>query len=788
MPSFTFPVRTPAHLHSFDRGYTDMKLRLLFFGLATAACVTAVMVNAPRATLAGSPAAATNPTAALERLDALTRGRLTVTQHPRTSLARFVGTDRAHAIDVAPLANASATPETVARAFLAEYGAPFGVRDAAAELQVMRERTVDGDRSFVRFQQLHRGIPVVGGELIVQTLPGNKVVAATGQLAPGLDVDVTPRISAEEAATVARKATARAEGVDEAALVAGPAELWIYNPTLLKPDLNLNALVWRLEVRATDLAPIRDLVLVDAVRGSVALRFNQIAHGRNRIIYDNSNNPGAGLPGTGPFRTEGQGPSGRTEVDRAYDYAGDTYNFFFNQHGRDSIDGAGMALINTVRYCPASGSCPYANAFWNGTQMVYGDGYAGADDVVAHELTHGVTERESNLFYYYQSGAINEALSDIWGEFVDLTNGRGNDSAGVRWLMGEDIPGGAIRSMSNPPAFSDPDRMQSGLYACDLGETDSGGVHTNSGVLNKAAALLVDGGSFNGKTVTSIGVNKTAKIMYEMAAYFLTSASDYQVVYDTLQAACTNLIGVGGINASDCQQVKNAIDATQMNLQPTACAAPEAPVCPAGQFPAVIFQDNIENAASGLWTKQNIVGATNVWSYPQTPNPVNFDVRYATSGNNSMWGYNSGSLRDSAIRMSASRAIPAGAFLRFNHAFGFEDDGGGAYDGGVVEYSTDGGGSWNDAGGLFDSNGYTGSIFNGYDNPLRGRSAFVRESNGYISSRANLNPLAGQNVMFRFRIGTDTGYDDYGWFVDDVQIYTCKTPTRTIRLPIIRRK
>lgn len=765
-----------------------MKMRSLFLGLATTACLAAAVATAPRVSIAGEVGAPGDPTMLLERLDALTQGHLTITQHPRTSLARFVGTDRAHAIDVAPLANASATPEMVARAFLAEYGAPFGVRDAGAELSLMRERTVDGDRSFVRFQQIHRGIPVVGGELIVQTVPGNKVVAATGQLAPGLDVDVTPRISAEEAAIAAVKATARAEGVDEAMLIAGPAELWIYNPTLLKPDLNLNTLVWRLEVRATDLAPIRDLVLVDAARGSVALRFNQIAHGRNRIIYDNNNVAGAGLPGTGPFRTEGQGPSGRTEVDRAYDYAGDTYNFFFNQHGRDSIDGAGMTLINTVRYCPASGSCPYANAFWNGSQMVYGDGFAGADDVVAHELTHGVTERESRLFYYYQSGAINEALSDIWGEFVDLTNGRGNDAAGVRWLMGEDVPGGAIRSMSNPPAFNDPDRMQSGLYTCDPNETDSGGVHTNSGVLNKAAHLLVDGASFNGKTVNSIGIVKTAKIMYEMAAYFLTSASDYQVVYDTLQAACTNLIGVGGINASDCQQVKNAVDATQMNLQPTSCQAPEAPVCPAGQFQAIIFQDNIENAASGLWTKQNIVGGTNVWNYPQTPNPINFNVRYATSGNNSMWGYNTNVLRDSAIRMSASRAIPAGAFLRFNHAFGFEDDAGGAYDGGVVEYSTNGGGSWSDAGGLFDSNGYTGAIFSGFDNPLKGRNAFVRESNGYISSRANLNSLGGQNVMFRFRMGTDTGFDDFGWFIDDVQIYTCKAPTRTIRLPIIRRK
>ena len=94
--------------------------------------------------------------------------------------------------------------------------------------------------------------------------------------------------------------------------------------------------------------------------------------------------------------------------------------------------------------------------------MVYGDGFAAADDVVGHELTHGVTDFSSQLFYFYQSGAMNESFSDIWGEFVDLTNGAGNDSPGVRWLMGEDIPvGGAIRDMQNPPAFGDPDRILS---------------------------------------------------------------------------------------------------------------------------------------------------------------------------------------------------------------------------------------------------------------------------------------------------------------------------------------
>src|SRR6476620_5352850 len=132
--------------------------------------------------------------------------------------------------------------------------------------------------------------------------------------------------------------------------------------------------------------------------------------------------------------------------------------------------------------------------------MVYGDGFP-VDDVVGHELTHGVTDFESSLFYFAQSGAINESLSDVFGEFIDLSNtaGGGNDSAAARWKIGEDI--GAFRDMKNPPAFGDPDMMQSANYFSGPG--DNAGVHTNSGVNNKAAFLMTDGGTFNGKTVTA---------------------------------------------------------------------------------------------------------------------------------------------------------------------------------------------------------------------------------------------------------------------------------------------
>jgi len=494
-----------------------------------------------------------------------------VSYHPGTGKVSSLRTSSASAIPQPSAIARDATPETAARSFLGRYGVLFGITDPSQELTVKRETTADRGRSFVRFQQVYTGIPVIGGELIVQMDSAKNVLSVNGKISPNPSINPIPTFPPEPAK---EKAIAVVEStyddIDAVNLRVSEPELWIYNPLLLGRGPNVNILVWRMEVKPTDTRPIRELVLIDASSGNVLLHFNQIDSALNRKIYDHNNTPGKALPG-GPAdlkRSEGQGPSGITDVDLAYDYAGDTYNFYFTYHGRDSLNNAGMQLISTTRYCPNSSNCPYQNAFWNGTQMVYGVGFASADDVVAHEMTHGVTEHESDLIYLMQSGAINESFSDIWGEFVDLTNARGNDTPSVRWLMGEDLSVGAVRNMSNPPAFGDPDRMQSPDYWTH--QCDNGGVHINSGIGNKAAYLMTDGGSFNGKTVTGLGITKVAKIFYEAQTNLLTSASDYNNLADALQQACTNLVGTAGITASDCQQVANAIIATEMNQTPPA--------------------------------------------------------------------------------------------------------------------------------------------------------------------------------------------------------------------------
>jgi bacillolysin len=690
-----------------------------------------------------------------------------------------------------------AAPEQAARQFLSDYGGLFGLHDQAQELTITRAETAAKD-TFVRFQQVYQGVPVLAGELIVHLDQQRNVVSANGELLPDLQLAVKPRISAAQATAAAVGALAKSYQVSPAALAASAPALWVFNPALLGgPGPRRDALTWRLELRGESATQvIRELVLVDAQTGVVALHFNQIHAAKERHICnannvrDVDNNPDTNCDDPGErVRDEGAGATGVADVDLAYDYSGLTYDFYMSNFNRDSIDGAGMPLISLVKYCYSTGGCPYANAFWDGVQMTYGDGYAVADDVVGHELTHGVTEHSSNLFYYYQSGAINESLSDVFGEFIDLTDGVGNDAAGVRWQLGEDLPIGAIRNMSNPPAFGDPDRMNSPSYTADTGEGDGGGVHTNSGVNNKAAFLMVDGGTFNGQTITGLGISKAAQIYYKVETSYLLSGSDYKDLADALRAACSSLIGTAGITAGDCDEVNKVVLATEMDQSPANAPNPEAPICAVGESPVDLFFDNLENTASGNWTSSATTGA-NTWYYPPTNNPFGFGP-YATSGVNNFWGYDQPAISDINIHMNQSVTLPANAFMHFDHAYGFEDDQNGTspsgmYDGGVIEYSTDGGSTWDDAGPLIINNGYNGTISNNisFGNPLRGRSAFVRESNGYISSRLNLSTLANESVRFRFRIGTDSTGDDYGWFIDDVRIYTCSsgatsTPTDT---------
>jgi hypothetical protein len=418
-----------------------------------------------------------------------------------------------------------------------------------------------------------------------------------------------------------------------------------------------------------------------------------------------------------------------------------------------------MTIVSTVHY-----STGYTNAFWDGEQIVYGDayGYPLADDIVAHEFTHGVTQYESDLFYYYQSGAINESFSDLWGEYYDQSNGLGTDTAAVKWRIGEDAGDPGMRSMSNPPGYGDPDKMSSSYYY--EGAEDSGGVHTNSGINNKAAFLMVDGGTFNGKTMSALGWEKVSAIYYEVQTNLLASGADYSDLYYALQQACLNLIGQKGITSGDCVEVKDAVDAVEMNGQPAPNFNTDAPLCDPGITPNIVFEDDLE-AGTGNWTFVN--GAHTRWQYDSPYGS------YAQSGQHFLYADDYPATVTDAKAQLASFVVPPNAHLHFAHAYEFETEASVYYDGGVLEYSINHGATWLDAGSLMAFNGYKGVLSTAYNNPLKGRAAFVGSSHGYISTRVNLASLAGQTITFRWRMGLDEGYYAGGWWVDNIKVQTC---------------
>jgi Zn-dependent metalloprotease len=247
----------------------------------------------------------------------------------------------------------------------------------------------------------------------------------------------------------------------------------------------------------------QNLIITEQLRGlrhaAPLLRsLMQFSSQKYRTIYNAQNSEE--LPGT-VIRVEGDSKRlGGSTVSEAYNYSGYTYDFFNKVFDRNSINDNGLRLDSTVHYGEE-----YNNAFWNGTQMVYGDGdgeifdrFTKCIDVVAHELTHGITQYEAALLYTRESGALNESFSDVFGSLVkQYVLKQTVDKAD--WLIGKGlftkkVKGVALRSMKEPgTAYNDPvigkDEQKGHMNSIFKGKSDNGGVHINSGIPNKAFYL-----------------------------------------------------------------------------------------------------------------------------------------------------------------------------------------------------------------------------------------------------------------------------------------------------------
>lgn len=936
-------------------------LLMVFASAASGAGMTAAGQSTANAGNAGSPKAQQPDQSALQRLVEATGGRLQAREDPATGVVGFLRIPDGPGLALAPR---SASAQTQADAFLREYGGIFGITDPASELVVAGAATDSLGNSRVTYRQMYQSVEVFAATLLVHTNAANEVTVVNGVFVPGIKLNAVPTLSADAAAERALAVVAEANP-GATGLSIGASTLYVYRDGLIQGVRGANYLVYEVEV--TNGASVRDFVYVDAHAGKIVNRISGVQEDLHRELYEQSFTP-ANL-----VWDEGDPFPGSLNVDQAniVDFSGDSYYYFFNAFERDSYDGAG-AFMRSVNNDPTI-ACPNAN--WNSTTTNYCNGVT-SDDVVAHEWGHAYTEYTSNLIYQWQPGALNESYSDIWGETVDLINGKGTDapapertvntcsiytdpiptltinappaiagdyaaagaafgptltetgltddvvlgidSGGVsttdacepltngaavsgnialvdrgncaftikvknaqnagatgvivannvpgapspmggtdatitipsvqvsqatgnlikgqlsngvnvtmrltggstaedsfRWLMGEDSTafGGAIRDMWTPTCMGDPGKVSDQEYQCAV--ADSGGVHSNSGVPNHGFSLLVDGGTFNGQTITGIGLTKAAHIYWRTQAVYQTPTSKFPDHADALEASCSDLIGVpleglsttptpagpSGevISAADCEEVSDMIAAVEFRTEPTQCnfqplLQPNPPaLCAAeGSDPTTVFLDNFESGL-GNWT------LTNMGVYSGWPG-FNWEV------DSSLPGGRSGSAAFAVDPLGGSCDAGAGDFsgvmemagediaipdtagatprLAFDHYVATEA----GFDGGNLKASVNGGDFTLVPATAFTFNPYNTTLQTaaaGNTNPLAGQPAFSGTNGGEVSgswgqSQVDLAAIGagpGDSVALRYDFGLDGCGGVDGWYVDDVHVYTCAGAT-----------
>lgn len=441
-----------------------------------------------------------------------------------------------------------------ARSFLRAVRDILLLDDPDGELRIIRNRRDALGRAHLRFAQTYRGLPVWPAELNVHLTSSGDVDLLNGAFVPTpRQVLLNPQIAEDEALRIARRALAGGESAavtDRGLIVHAPPE---------RPA----ATAWKFEL--TGALTQRWVVVVDAASGAIRAAFSNVpsdapASGQgvnlfgvptplnvweqeslfylvdtSKPMFDATSDPPDPELTRGAifvFDAANRSPnaSGQLSLDfitspdannwplldgvsAAFNLS-ETYDYFLAVHGRDSLDGAGGGITAIVRF-----QQNFANAFWNGSLLVFGDGlpFAGVLDIVAHELTHGVIENTANLVYLNQSGAMNEAFADIFGEFVEARSRQFND-----WTIGTGLDE-ALRSLSDPASI---DAFPGIPYPATFSEfivtnADNGGVHTNSTIIGRAAYLLASG------LPNAVGIADAERIFYRALTVHLTASAQF---------------------------------------------------------------------------------------------------------------------------------------------------------------------------------------------------------------------------------------------------------------------
>ncbi|MFS1514145.1 M4 family metallopeptidase [Chengkuizengella sp. SCS-71B] len=470
--------------------------------------------------------------------------------------------------------------DTDISSFLQENKDLFNIVDGDFEIV-----TSDSDElgmTHYKTQFIVDGIPVYGAELSVHTDSNGVVTSINGQVEPKLvnkKWSKTIKLSSSKAIEVAENQL-NFTPTEDTYTTEPTADLYMYQ----HEDTWMPVYIVELQFLEPYIG--REFFFIDAKKGEILRSYN-------RIVDAAQIGTGTGLSGevrdintflyngtyylydvtrdgiirtydandryqTGSLVTDGNNNFNSTRQRAAVDahhYSGVAYDYFLNEHNRNSYDNRGSDFISSVHVGdPAGGS--YINAAWVGTQWIYGDGgitssgteytpFSESLDVVAHEVTHAVTEYSANLVYEFQPGALNESFSDVFGILIEA-----NYEGSPDWLLGEDIytpdiDGDAMRYMYDPTLNGrQPAHMDDFVHLPNTREGDWGGVHINSGIPNKAFYNIA----------TDIGLEKSGKIYYRALTSYLHSRSQFIDARNALLQSAADLYGT---NSAEYNAVAN---------------------------------------------------------------------------------------------------------------------------------------------------------------------------------------------------------------------------------------
>ena len=667
-----------------------------------------------------------------------------------TAVATAVAAPAAHA---APAAQAQLSAPVAASVAATHVAAQLKL---SSDEQLVTRTTVtdrDGTRH-VHYDRTFKGLRVVGGDLIVTLSPGgqveNTIKNASGKVAVA---STTPAVS-ESAALAKGKDSAKAVRKD------APSGTLVVYAGGASPKLAYEVVTTGMKA---DQTPSRVLTYVDAATGAVLASWDTIenATGTGNGIFVGQVSIGtSGSSGSytmkdtvGNYTTDlKQATSGNgttfTDSDNvwgtgsqsnrqsaavdAHYGAEKTYDYYNSVLGRAGIWNNGTGARSRVHY--GSG---YQNAFWDGSQMTYGDGANNASplvelDVAGHEMSHGVTENTAGLAYSGDAGGLNEATSDIFGTAVEFYANNSSDTPD--YLIGEEID---LRGNGTPLRYMDKPSRDGSSYDCWSSSTGSADPHYSSGPLNHwfylasegSGAKTINGVSYNsptcnGKSVTGGGRSAMEKIWYRTLSTKLTSNSTYK---SAREGAIKSAIELYGASSAQCTAVQSAFDAISVPAGSATCSGGGTPT-PTPTPGAGVTNGGFEQGQTG-WTG--------------TDGPITNDAgRPAHSGSYKMWLGGNGSTATESEQQTINVPATGGTLTYWRRIDTAETSTSSAYDKATVSIN--------------------GTTVKSYSNLTGSKNTWVQES-------VNLGSYAGQSVTLKFS-ATEDSSNQSSFVFDDVAL------------------